>query len=787
MGYFLLSFDWTAMKMAGQGYKRTNFEEDDYASNGGTPPPIDVVFRGPSAGLSSWRHRTTQEKCLLLVSVLLVLVIVVLAIVLAFKDSEIQDLKLENEKYCMTPECVKIASTILTAMDTQIDPCEDFYQFACGGWMKNNPIPPGHSRWGTFELMWQKNMLVMKNAIDKPASWFNSSAELKAKQYYISCMDENKLIDKAGGQPLLDLIHRLNWGVNISEWNVDWQLPQHWDMTPHLGDMHLLNIAAFMNLYVAEDDKDSSVNILQIDQGGLQLPDRDYYLNKSITDNKVLSAYLKYMVEVFQLLGAPNETFTRESMIDVILLETEIANITTPNEERRDENKIYHRYDIANLTKSFNQINWVHIINHVLSIVNLTVLPTEQIVVYAPEFLAKLNDILATYQSTESGKKILFNYMLWHIVNDFVGLLSKPFRDAKKEFTESMSGLTGNDDIWHTCITDTDSVLGYALGALFVKETFSGESKAKVTAKKMIEDVRKAFIANLPKLDWMDPVTMQAAIDKANAVIDMIGYPDYIMDEVKLDKKYESLIINESDYFGNNLAANNYSIKQNLEKLRKKPINEWGMSPPTVNAYYTTNKNTIVFPAGILQAPFFDRSFPQSLNYGAMGVVMGHELTHGFDDQGRQFDKNGNLKPWWDAEAVLRFKNKTQCMVDQYSSYQLNGEKERGKQTLGENIADNGGLKSAFYAYQKWVELNGKEQLLPALGLSHEKLFFLSFAQVWCWNSKPESDHLQVLTDAHSPAKFRVIGPLSNSPDFSRIWKCSDKSKMNPKKKCEVW
>ncbi|CAL1541738.1 unnamed protein product [Lymnaea stagnalis] len=777
--------------MSGQGYKRTNFEEDDYASNGGTPPPIDVVFRGASLGFPSWKHRTSQEKVLLVLVGLLTLVIVIMAGIMAIKDSQVKDLQAQNTKYCMTPECVKIASTLLTAMDKEVDPCEDFYEYACGGWMKNNPIPPGHSRWGTFELMWQRNMLVMKNAIDHPDSWFNSSAELKAKKYYLSCMDEDKLIDKAGAQPLLALLDDQKWGINISEWDVDWTLPRDWNMNSMIESMHLLNVGSFFSVWVAEDDKDSSTNILQIDQAGLGLPDRDYYLNKSISDNKILSAYLKYMTEVFGLLGAPNETFTRESMIEVIELETEIANITTPQEERREETKLYHRYELSNLTHSYGEINWIHLINHLLDEVNMSVLPTEVVVVYAPEFLGKLNTILATYRSTEKGKKILTNYMLWHVVSEYVGLLSKPFRDAKKEFSESMSvhmslsGLTGNDDPWHTCITDTDSVLGFALGALFVKETFVGGSKAK--ASEMIENVRSAFISNLPALEWMDPATRQAAIEKANAVTDMIGYPEYIMNNIKLDQKYESLFINESDYFGNNLASSKYSFKRSFEKLRKPPLNEWAMSPPTVNAYYTASKNTIVFPAGILQAPFFDRSFPQSLNYGAMGVVMGHELTHGFDDQGREYDKNGNLKAWWDAAAVKRFKDKTQCMVDQYSQFQLNGEHERGKQTLGENIADNGGLKSAYRAYQKWVEKNGEEQLLPALGLTHQQVFFLSFAQVWCWNSKPETDHMQFLTDPHSPAKFRVIGPLSNSPDFSKVYKCSDKAKMNPKQKCEIW
>ncbi|GFN91707.1 endothelin-converting enzyme 1-like [Plakobranchus ocellatus] len=393
--------------------------------------------------------------------------------------------------------------------------------------------------------------------------------------------------------------------------------------------------------------------------------------------------------------------------------------------------------------------------------------------------------MLAKYQKTDEGKQVLNDYMLWHLVADFAPMLSKPFRDAKQTFSEVMSGTKGNEETWHICITETDLVLGFAVGALFVKETFVGGSKAK--AKEMIENVRTAFTDNLPNLDWMDDATRAAALDKANAVTDMIGYPDYILDHVKLDKKYENLKMNKSDYFGNNLAFTRYSFRRTFGKLRKKPLNEWAMSPPTVNAYYSPNKNTIVFPAGILQAPFFDRNFPQSLNYGAMGVVMGHELTHGFDDQGREYDKEGNMKNWWGQEAIKRFKEKTQCLVDQYNKFELHGEHERGKQTLGENIADNGGLKSAYNAYSKWVERNGVEQLLPALNLSHKQLFFLSFAQVWCWNSKPESDHMQILTDPHSPAKFRVIGPLSNSEDFSREYKCSSKARMNPKKKCEIW
>ncbi|BFZ24008.1 hypothetical protein BsWGS_27047 [Bradybaena similaris] len=775
--------------MSSQGYKRTNFEEDDYASNGGSAPPIDftsnVAFRGKSLGLHLWKQRTNCEKVQAVFLAVLLLHIVVISVLLAFKDSRIGDLKAENKRYCLTPECVNIASTLLTAMDRNVEPCEDFYQYACGGWMKNNPIPSGHSRWGTFELMWQKNMLVMRNAIDKPDSAFTSTAQLKAKKYFLSCMDEDKLIEKAGPNPLLNLIDDLGWGINISEWDHGWQINGSWNLNKMLEDVHLLNVASLFTVWVAEDDKNSSLNVLQIDQGGTGLPERDYYLNKTITEDKILSAYLKYMVTTFQLLGAQNETFTREQMVKVIEFEAEIANITMPMEDRRDESKLYHNYDLANMSKSFPQINWLNFVNHLLHAVNLTMTPTERIVLYAPEFLDKLNTMLANYVSTDEGKKVLTNYLLWDVVSDFAGFLSKPFKDAKKEFLESISGLTGSDEKWHNCITDTDAVLGFALGALFVKETFVGGSKEK--AKEMIENVREAFISNLPNLDWMDPVTRAAAIDKANAVKDMIGYPDFILNDTLLDIRYEKLQINETDYFSNNMASIHYNFLRTFEKLRKKAEDEWAMSPATVNAYYTASKNSIVFPAGILQAPFFDKNVPQSLNYGAMGVVMGHELTHGFDDQGREYDKFGNMKQWWDPEAVKRFTNETKCIIDQYSEYQLHGEHEKGKQTLGENIADNGGLKSAYNAYRQWVHKHGEEQLLPALGLTHEQIFFLSFAQVWCWNSKPETDHLQVLTDPHSPAKFRVIGPLSNSYEFSEVYKCSSKSSMNPKKKCEVW
>lgn len=770
--------------MSGQRYKRTHFDEDELTSNGGTPPPMDynasVVFKG---GWMSWHRRSTQEKVLLVVLVLMAITLIVLASLLAVKDSTIKQLQQKKEKdgVCLTPQCVTIASSLLNTMDRDIDPCKDFYQYACGGWIKTHPIPSGHARWGTFGTMWQENQLVMKNAIEQPESSFASEAEKKARQYYLSCMDPNKTVEALGSKPLLDLMPKFK--VNLSR---PYERPDDgWEFQDMLERVQLYDISAFFSVWVGEDDKNSSRNILQVDQDGLGLPQRDYYLNKTL-DDKVLSAYLKYMVAINNLLAPERHPNLTDHLTEVILFETEIAKISIPAEDRRDEEKIYHNMTIGDMNRKFPLIDWKRFFNRMLADVSITIDDSEEVVVYAPDYLESLVNLTSTYLKTLEGRRTINLYLEWHVVKTLVSYLSKPFREAKKEFSEVLSGVSGREDEWRYCITDTDSVLGFALGALFVRNAFHGESKD--TAEKMIGEVKTAFKNNLPYLDWMDERTRRAAIDKANAVIDMIGFPQYILNATRLDEEYSGLEINTSEYFQNNIRNLKFVLQKNMEKLHQAPKqNVWGMTPPTVNAYYTPSKNEIVFPAGILQAPFYDKNFPRSLNFGAMGVVMGHELTHGFDDQGREFDKNGNLRPWWNKAVIDRFEERTKCMVNQYSGYKLNDENVRGKQTLGENIADNGGLKSAYHAYQDWVQQNGEEQSLPALNMTHRQIFFLGFAQVWCSSSTKEADHLQVVTDPHSPAKFRVIGTLSNSRDFANAWKCPRGTIMNPIKKCEVW
>lgn len=768
-------------EMSGQRYKRTNFDDDD-VSNGGTPTidfnPSVVLFKG---GLTSWQRKTVLERVLITFSLILSVIVIVLVIMLLVKEAKVN--KIENQPgYCLTPACVTVASSVLNAMDTSIDPCDDFFRYACGGWIKSHPIPTGHSRWGTFGVLWKENQVVMKHVIEEKETNVNDGAKHKAKMYYHSCMDANKTIEKLGSDPLVTLMK------SVGKWNISnvfgvWD-PEKWDFQSTLATIHNLEMGTLFNVWVSTDDTNSSRNILEVDQGGLDLAGPEFYLNKSITEDKVLSASLEYMTTLGVLLGG-DKNDTRNYMYEVLDFQIAIANITTPGEERQDEEKIYHKMSVEKLQNLAPFINWVQYINDRLRVVNITIDSSEEVVVYAPEYLEKLTGLVHSMLNDTNGRRILNNYMIWPVVRSFSNFLSKPFRDAGNILAKSLLGTVGSEESWRYCVMDTNRVLGFALGAMFVEEAFQGDSKKK--AELMVNEIKTAFKKNLPYLSWMDDETRKAAIDKANAIVDKIGFPANIMDATKLNKIYDRLKISESEYFWNNIREIEFTLIVDLEKLRKPPKKMWAMTPPTVNAYYTTSKNEIVFPAGILQAPFYDKNYPKSLNFGAMGVVMGHELTHGFDDRGREYDKHGNLRPWWNNGSIARFQKQTECMVKQYSSYKVNDEPINGKTTLGENIADNGGLKSAYHAYEDWVKMNGAELPLPALGLTHKQLFFLGFAQVWCYSSTKEAQHLQLLSDPHSPNEYRVIGTLSNSWDFAKQFNCSVGSRMNPKSKCEVW
>lgn len=596
-----------------------------------------------------WRSRNNFERCLLIIISLLVILVILLAILMATRQthhSEIHQMfdQLFNqssikapassvpattgtqqqqpqrpELFCLEPECIHAASNILRSVDFTVDPCQDFYNFSCNKWIEENPIPSGKPMWGSFGILEQQNQLAIKNVLDKPMEEHKSKAEQKAKAYYDSCLDTDDLIEKKGAEPLMKhLILVGGWNVtrdqskfNISAWTLQNALQQL---------QNRYNMGGLFNWAVEEDDKNSSRNILVIDQGGLTLPTPENYLNKTL-HAKLLDAYLEYMVKVAVLLGAPSEEDAKKQMGDILQFETRLANITIPASKRRDEETLYNNMSVAALQKLAPFIDWRGMFEDAFRKVTRKIGSDEPVVVYVPEYLKDLNEIIKEYESTEEGKIVLANYLVWQMVRSLTACLSKNFRDAYKGLRKALLGSDGGEEPWRYCVADTSNAIGFAVGAMYVREKFQGQSKSDAEA--MINSVREAFIDHFKNLDWMDEETRKVAKEKAEMISDMIGFPDYILNTSQLDERYAALDFNEKEYFENNIRVNMFNLMENLERLDR-PVNKtkWNMTPQTANAYYTPTKNQIVFPAGILQRPFYDQRYPKSLNFGAMGVIM---------------------------------------------------------------------------------------------------------------------------------------------------------------------
>uniref|UniRef100_A0A8C2KIG0 Endothelin-converting enzyme 1 n=1 Tax=Cyprinus carpio TaxID=7962 RepID=A0A8C2KIG0_CYPCA len=732
---------------------------------GRTDLSIGSVGLQRGLGLRCWAEKTHVERKLVVVvcALSVALFICIMTLGLHYKKS--------HPGMCLSEPCVSVASTVLGALDRSVDPCQDFYNFACGGWMRKNPLPEGKSRWGPFSNLWEHNMAIMKNLLENTSMKSLSKAEQKAQWYYQACMNEIK-IEALGAKPLQDLINQTGgWGLNGP-----WEKDNFQEVLRTVSAN--FRTSPFFTVFVSTDSKSSNSNIIQVDQSGLGLPSREYYLNKTANE-KYLKAYLNFLVELGMLLGGSEET-SQKMMQEIIDFETALANITVPQEERRDEMKIYHKIQAKELATLAPAVDWMPFLSAVFAPVALN--DSEPVVVYAKEYLQRVSELISN-----TNKSVLNNYMIMKVVRKMVSILDQRFQDAEQRFLEVMYGTKKSCmPRWKLCASDTDSALGFALGALFVKATFSEDSKAFV--EDMVSEIKWAFEDSLKTVSWMDPETKKAAKEKADALYNMVGYPKFIMNPKELDKVFNDFDVVSDLYFQNVMNYYNFSARVTANQLRKVPNrDQWSMTPPTVNAYYNPTKNEMVLPAGILQAPFYNHAWPKAMNFGGIGVVMGHELTHAFDDQGREYDKDGNLRQWWQNSSVEAFKHQTQCMVEQYSNYSINKEPLNGKHTLGENIADNGGLRAAYKAYINWIEKNGEEATLPALGMTNHQLFFVGFAQVWCSVRTPESSHEGVITDPHSPSRFRVIGTISNSHEFSTHFGCKADSPMNPKQKCELW
>ncbi|KAM9437896.1 endothelin-converting enzyme 2-like isoform 5-T7 [Salvelinus alpinus] len=631
---------------------------------------------------------------------------------------------------CLTKACFTVASKIVQALDRSADPCQDFYQYACGGWVRKNPLPDGRPRWSTFNSVWNQNQAVLKNLLENVTFNSSSEAERKTQFYYLSCLNEQH-IEELGATPLIDLITKTG----------GWSITGPWEKDNFMEVLKTVSgpyrAQPFFTVRVSVDPNNSNSNVIQVDQSGLFLPPRDYDGN---TANE--KAYLDYMVELGLLLGGDKNS-TQSQMQQILDFETTLANITISQDKCCDKEKIYHKITIAELQLLAPAVDWLDYLSLVLSPLDLN--DTEPVVLYAKEFLQQVSDLI-----NKTDRSLLNNYMIWNLVQKGASSLDQRFENAQDKLLESLYGTKKpRTPRWQTCIGNTDDTLGFALGALFVKATFDKHSKKIVEG--MINEIRAAFKDALDHIEWMDKQTRMAAKDKADTIYNMIGFPDFILDPKELDDVYDWYDVSEDNFFQNTLNFYNFSARVMADHLRKPPNSD------------------------------------QALNFGGIGVVMGHELTHAFGVQGREYDKDGNLRPWWQNSSVDAFKNLTECMVEQYNGFTINGTHINGKQTLEENIADNGGLKAAYNAYQAWVQENGEEKRLPAVNLTNDQLFFVGFAQVWCSVRNPESAHEGLMTDPHSPPKYRVIGTLSNSPAFAEQFQCPAGSPMNSGHRCTVW
>ncbi|KAM6953381.1 phosphate-regulating neutral endopeptidase PHEX [Aplochiton taeniatus] len=695
--------------------------------------------------------------------------------------------------FCMTPQCIEAAGSVLSKMDQSISPCEDFYGFACGGWLKNNPIPEDSSSYGIYPWLRQQVDVHLKELLETPSGPDELEAVTKAKVLYRSCMDEAKL-EEVDSSPMLKTLQipEFRWPVLGEGLGGAWQWSLgEWNLLKTLAEIRNQHSkSVLIRLYVSSDDKNSSYYIFKLDQVSLSLSSREDYITNTPSAMAYRKALLSLMVDVAVMLGAPQEA-AEAQMSQALAFEVKLAEILIPYENRTSEN-MYNRYTISGLQRLIPQFDWLVFVQEVVASKGdpaLVVSPSEPVIVRAPLYLKQLFKLISSTQP-----RTVANYVAWRTVFSRITTLSRRFLFRYLDFAKVTTGTTSLTPRWDKCVNYVENTLVYSTGRLFVDTHFQEDKKHMM--EELIDGVRWAFIDMLEnENDWMDTATKKRATEKAHSVLAKVGYPPFILNDTYLNEDLKQLDFSEDDYYGNVMQTLGFLAQLDMAWLRKTvPRTEWFTNPTTVNAFYSASTNQIRFPAGELQKPFFwGLDYPRSLSYGAIGVIVGHELTHGFDNNGRKYDKMGNLDQWWSNTSIEAFTEKTKCMINQYNHYHWEeaGLNVRGKRTLAENIADNGGIREAFRAYRRWVaesRAGEEEPLLPGVGLNNNQLFFLSYAHVRCNSYRTEAARDQIQSGVHSPPKYRVVGAMSNYQEFRRVFSCPDSSAMNRgAESCRVW
>src|SRR5690349_670709 len=643
--------------------------------------------------------------------------------------------------------------------DTSVKPSDDFFQYANGGWIKRTQIPPDQTRWGSFNMLIERNNDALHQIAETAAKTKSTDPTVqKVGDYYASGMDE-KTIEAMKTKPLQDELSKID------------ALKDRNDVLKEIAHLHMIGVNALFNFGSGQDDKDSTREIAQAVQGGLGMPDRDYYTKTDDASKKLRDTYVAHVTKMLTLLGEPAAK-AGEDAKKILALETSLAQASRTRVELRDPQKNYNKMTPEEFQKLTPDWNWADYFNGI----GLT--SPGDIDVHQPDFFKAMNTAF-TSTSMDDWKA----YLRWHLIRATAPALSNDF--VNEDFNFSEKTLRGTEKMkprWKRVITSEDGEIGEALGKLYVNDYFPPAAKAR--ALELINNLKEALGDRIKSLEWMDEPTKQKALDKLAAFQVKIGYPEKWRD-------YSTLMIDRGPYVLNELRSETFESKRQLNKIGK-PVDrtEWGMTPPTVNAYYNPKMNEIVFPAGILQPPFFFANADDAVNYGGIGAVIGHEMTHGFDDRGRQFDPQGNLRDWWTPESKAKFLERSKAIVDQYSANEpLPGMHVNGELTQGENIADIGGLKLAYAALQKALDKHPEERSRKIDGLTPEQRFFLSFAAIWRSKIREEDQKLRLTTDPHSPAQFRVNGPLANMPEFQKAFNVPNGSAMvrPADKRVNIW
>ncbi|XP_015127444.1 neprilysin-4 isoform X2 [Diachasma alloeum] len=725
-----------------------------------------------------------KERRLMIVVVLLVVAVIALVATLCLQMT-IFNSRWEEGEMCQSDECIRTAARMIEGMNRTVAPCEDFYKFACSGWVARNPIPQTQTSWDQLSLLREELLQNLRILLEEPDREDDLRPVKLARALYRTCMDTES-VEKLGLKPIFKILSLVGLSrdppsMNALENNTEIDL----DVVRIAGVARRhLGLNLFVNFYISEDIRDTTQNRMMMEQVSPGFSER--YLTDPIRFKSELMEYKRYVKEMVELAGMTPENST--AFADEILdFSTQIAKTLATPEERRSSNHLLHDVTVSDLQALTDALalrwNWTEYLEVVFENTDI-VLDTDvdRVLIMDLEYLQKLPQLL-----NNTPPATIARFVWWSVYSTVAPLTLQKFRDLGFQFSQKIFGLKEKTPRWKGCTGNVNANFGMVLTNIYVQRHFNEESREK--ALEMFLDIRAAFDEMVSELNWMDAGTRARAHKKLYAMRPFVGFPQWINAPEKLNKFYEGVEVIPGQLFETFLRLTDVGVKKTLNSLREKPDKDrWISSGTTVNAFYSATLNSVM---GILHPPFYGNGL-ESINYGAMGAIMGHELTHGFDDQGRRYDENGNLRQWWSNETLQHYHEKVECIIKQYSSYHLpelsNNFTINGINTQSENIADNGGIREAYRAYQRLKSRGLKKQALPGLSdYSQDQLFFLGFAQVWCGNYTNGALKSKLIEGTHAPNQFRVIGTLSNNEEFAKAWNCPLGSPMNPPHKCILW